>query len=494
MLVAIPFGNSHFDFNGAIMEIEQIDQYRWRIPRAGAMQVDGLLYADREMMEQARSERSLLQVSNVACLPGIVGSSLAMPDIHQGYGFPIGGVAAMTMDGVISPGGVGSDINCGVRLVRTNLLYDDVKDRVKDLVDAMFQLVPSGIGSKGAIKLSPAQERAALEKGASWAVENGYGWKGDLEFTESQGCLPGADPDKLSKRSFDRGREQLGTLGAGNHFLEIQKVVEMYDLKTAGAFGIEKDQIVVMIHSGSRGLGFQTCEDQVDIMLRAMPKYGINIPDRQLACCPIESPEGRDYLAAMACSANYAWANRQCLMHLVRQSFERVFRTSAEKLGMSLLYDVAHNIAKFETHQYNGKSIKLCVHRKGATRAFGPGHRELPERYRPYGQPVIIPGDMGRASYLLTGTERAMQETWGSTCHGAGRLMSRTQALKNTRGRSIARELGEKGIIVRSHGNDTLREEMPEAYKDVNQVVSVVHNAGISNMVAKMKPLGVVKG
>lgn len=476
------------------MNIEKIDPYCCRIPKFGQMSVDGVLYADEEMLAQAQNERSLIQVTNVACLPGIIKASMAMPDIHQGYGFPIGGVAAMRMDGAISPGGVGSDINCGVRLVLTNLLYDDVKDKITNLVEAMFRQVPSGIGSKGAIKLSPGQEREVLVKGTAWAVENGYGWDSDPEFTESGGCLSGADPDKLTKRSFERGREQLGTLGAGNHFLEIQRVVEIYDEKTAGAFGLAKDQIVVMIHSGSRGLGFQTCEDYVDILLRAMPRYGITVPDRQLACCPINSNEGRDYLAAMACSANYAWANRQCIMHWVRESFEKVLGTSAEKLGMSLLYDVAHNIAKFEIHQHQGRNIKLCVHRKGATRALGPGHSELPDRYKPYGQPVIIPGDMGRASYLLAGTEKAMQETWGSTCHGAGRLMSRTQALKNTRGRSIARELGEKGIIVRSHGNDTLREEMPEAYKDIDRVVAVVHNAGISKMVAKMKPLGVVKG
>jgi len=455
------------------------------------MLVDCIVYGEREMLDD---ESPLQQAANVACLPGIVGSSLAMPDIHQGYGFPIGGVAAMGMDGVISPGGVGSDINCGVRLVRTELFYEDVKDKIGALTDSMFRLVPSGIGSKGAIKLSPGQENNVLSQGAAWVVKNGYGWASDLEFTESNGCLPGGDPEKLTKRSFERGKEQLGTLGAGNHFLEIQKVTEIYDEERASAFGIVKDQVVVMIHSGSRGLGFQTCEDHVEIMLRAMPKYGIAVPDRQLACCPIDSVEGRNYLAAMACSANYAWANRQCIMHWVRQSFEQALGISAEKLGMSLLYDVAHNIAKLETHEYHGRQVELCVHRKGATRAFGPGNRELPERYRPYGQPVIIPGDMGRASYLLAGTDRAMRETWGSTCHGAGRRMSRTQALKETRGRSIARELREKGIIVRSHGRDTLREEAPEAYKDIAQVVSVVHNAGISKMVAKMEPLGVVKG
>jgi tRNA-splicing ligase RtcB len=325
-------------------------------------------------------------------------------------------------------------------------------------------------------------------------VKRGYGWREDLEATESGGFLSGADPGKLSKRAFDRGKQQLGTLGAGNHFLEIQRVVQVYDPAAAAAFGIRKGQIVVMIHSGSRGLGYQVCEDYVDVMLRSMSGYGITVPDRQLACCPIDSKEGRDYLAAMACAANYAWANRQCLMHWVREAFEQVFKRSAGDLGMRLVYDVAHNIAKFEEHKISGRTEKLLVHRKGATRAFGPGHPDLPERYKKIGQPVIIPGDMGRASYLLAGTEEAMSLSWGSTCHGAGRLMSRTQALKNTRGRSIARELGDKGVLVRSHSADTLREEAPEAYKDVDQVVDIVHTAGLSRRVARMKPLGVVKG
>ena len=476
------------------MEFQRIDDYRWRIPRSGPMLTDGIIFADARLLEQIRKDSAVQQVANVACLPGIVGSALGMPDIHQGYGFPIGGVAAMAMDGVVSPGGVGSDINCGVRLVATELDADGAGEHVEKLVDALFATVPSGVGSTGTIRLSPAEERQVLARGAAWAVEHGYGWAGDLEHTEARGALPGADPDKLTKRSFERGRQQLGTLGAGNHFLEIQKVAEVYDQEAAGRFGVHQGQLVVMIHSGSRGLGFQTCEDYVDVMLRAMPCYGIRVPDRQLACCPIGSPEGRDYLAAMACAANYAWANRQCIMHWVREAFQRVFRRSAEDLGMRLVYDVAHNIAKIEEHTVGGRTARLCVHRKGATRAFGPGCPDLPQCYKDIGQPVIIPGDMGRASYLLAGTETAMAQAWGSTCHGAGRLMSRTQALKNTRGRSIARELGEKGIVVRSHGADTLREEAPEAYKDVDHVVDIVHNAGLSRRVAKMRPLGVVKG
>jgi tRNA-splicing ligase RtcB len=477
------------------MQIEQIDQYRFRLPKAGGMRTDGIIYADQRLMEQIRGDGSLQQVVNVAHLPGIVGSSLAMPDIHQGYGFPIGGVAAMGMDGVVSPGGVGSDINCGVRLLQTDMSKEDLtEEKLTDLVNALYINIPSGIGSKGSIKLSPKEQSRVLVQGAQWAVQNGYGWEDDLEFTESRGCLPGADPDKLTKRSFERGKEQLGTLGAGNHFLEVQKVSEIYDQQAASVFGIHQGQIVVMIHSGSRGLGFQTCEDYVDIMLRTMSKYGISLPDRQLACCPIDSNEGRDYLAAMACSANYAWANRQCIMHWVRQSFEQVFKLGAHRLGLQLVYDVAHNIAKFEQHKVDDKLQKLLIHRKGATRAFGPENPELPPKYQKTGQPVIIPGDMGRASYLLCGTRQAMEQTWGSTCHGAGRLMSRTQALKRTAGRSVARELGQKGIMVRSHGQDTLREEVPEAYKDVNHVVNVVHNAELSHRVAKMMPVGVVKG
>ena len=458
------------------------------------MLTEGRIFADARLMEQIGRDSAVRQVANVACLPGIVGFSLGMPDIHQGYGFSIGGVAAMSQDGVVSPGGVGSDINCGVRLLATSLDYGDAREALPRLVDSLFAGVPSGVGSTGSIRLDPKDEEKVLTQGAAWAVKRGYGWAGDLEATESGGFLSGADPGKLSKRAFDRGKQQLGTLGAGNHFLEIQRVVQVYDPAAASAFGIRKGQIVVMIHSGSRGLGYQVCEDYVDVMLRSMSGYGITVPDRQLACCPIDSKEGRDYLAAMACAANYAWANRQCLMHWVREAFEQVFKRSAGDLGMRLVYDVAHNIAKFEEHKISGRTEKLLVHRKGATRAFGPGHPDLPERYKKIGQPVIIPGDMGRASYLLAGTEEAMSLSWGSTCHGAGRLMSRTQALKNTRGRSIARELGDKGVLVRSHSADTLREEAPEAYKDVDQVVDIVHTAGLSRRVARMKPLGVVKG
>ncbi|MEW6685083.1 MAG: RtcB family protein [Candidatus Edwardsbacteria bacterium] len=477
--------------------LEKVDDYRWLIPQTyqPGMRVPGLIYADEELIRQIRIDQTPKQVANVAHLPGIVKYSYAMPDIHWGYGLPIGGVAGIDVKtGIISPGGVGSDINCGVRLLRTNLTYEDVKDKMKELVNALFADIPSGIGSKGSIRLSPGQEEEALKKGAAWSVENGYGWKEDLDFTEARGALPGANPSKLTSRSFERGKAQLGTLGAGNHFLEIQIVREIYDEESAKVFDLKKNQIVVMIHSGSRGLGYQTCEDYVEIMLKSMGKYGISLPDRQLACAPLDSPEGKDYLAAMACAANYAWANRQCIMHWVRESFAKIFGTSPQNLGMKLIYDVAHNIAKFEEHEVDGKKMKLCIHRKGATRAFPPGHSELPEVYKKIGQPVIIPGDMGRSSYLLVGTKQAMEETFGSTCHGAGRVMSRTQALRVTKGRAIWRELGDKGIIVKSHGPETLREEVSEAYKDVDHVVNVVHQAGISKRVAKMHPLGVVKG
>lgn len=477
-----------------LMVLERISDLLWRIPQAGSMMTEGRVFADGRLMEQMARDKALEQVANVACLPGIVGFSLGMPDIHQGYGFPIGGVAAMCQDGVVSPGGVGSDINCGVRLVATGLYYDEVSQNLPRLVDSLYHNIPSGVGSTGSIRLEAGDEEKVLTQGAAWAVGRGYGWREDLEATESGGFLAGADPSKLSRRAFQRGRQQLGTLGAGNHFLEIQRVSEIYHPDAAAAFGIHKDQIVVMIHSGSRGLGYQVCDDYVEVMLRAMSGYGISVPDRQLACCPIDSREGRDYLAAMACAANYAWANRQCIMHWVREAFEKVLKRSAEDLGMRLVYDVAHNIAKHEEHQVSGRRERLLVHRKGATRAFGPGHPDLPQRYKNIGQPVIIPGDMGRASYLLVGTDRARELSWGSTCHGAGRLLSRTQALKNTRGRSIVRELGDKGVLVRSHTADTLREEAPEAYKDVDQVVEIVHQAGLSRKVARMKPLGVVKG
>jgi tRNA-splicing ligase RtcB len=418
-----------------------------------------------------------------------------MPDIHWGYGFCIGGVAATDIeDGVISPGGIGYDINCGVRMLRTALKGKDIKDKIRALIETLFSHIPSGVGSRGELKLSRQEGAEVLHKGAQWIVEKGYGTTEDIEFTEERGRLAGADPTKVSQRAMERGAKQQGTLGSGNHFIEVQIVEEIYEPETARAFGIEKGAITVMIHSGSRGLGYQVCDDYLQVIGRAVHKYGIELPDRQLACAPINSIEGKDYFAAMAAAANYAWANRQYLMHLTREVFANVFDVTPAELGMGLIYDVAHNIGKFEEHTVDGTKKKLFVHRKGATRAFPPGHPELPARYRAYGQPVIIPGDMGRASYLLVGTEVAMAETFGSTCHGAGRVMSRTQAIKAARGRPIYEEMEKKGVVVRTEGRETLAEELPEAYKDVNDITDVVHQAGISRKVAKMKPLGVIKG
>ena len=478
-------------------ELERIDKFRWRLPKSyrPGMRVDGIIYASEEMLDSILSDKAAEQVANVAFLPGIVKHSLAMPDIHWGYGFPIGGVAATDVEagGVISPGGVGFDINCGVRLVRTGLFEKDIRPKLKELVYALYNNVPAGVGSKGDIKISAKEERKLLVGGAKWVVDHGYGVKEDLEYTEERGAVQGADPDKVSPRAYERGKDQSGTLGSGNHFLEVQIIDEIYDGEAAAVFGIEKGQAMLMIHSGSRGLGYQVCDEYSKNFIHTLSKYDIEVPDRQLACAPVNSSEGKAYLGAMRAAANYAWANRQCLMHLARGSFEKVFEMGPKDLGMDLIYDVAHNIAKIEKHDIDGREKTLCVHRKGATRAFPPGHPDLPEKYQKIGQPVIIPGDMGRNSYLLVGTEGAA-ETFYSTCHGAGRLMSRSAAIRNSRGRSISRELENQGIIVKSTGRETLAEEMPEAYKDVNEVVGVVAGAGISKRVCRMKPVGVVKG
>jgi len=478
--------------------IEQVDDYRWRIPRKykPEMKSDGIVYASGEMMRQIRSDNSMEQVANVACLQGIVGNSMAMPDIHYGYGFPIGGVAATDVkEGVVSPGGVGYDINCGVRLLRTDLTREEVAPRIKDIVNQIFVEVPSGVGSKGKVRVDAKTLRRVLTQGSQWAVSQGMGWPEDPEHIEDGGRIDGADPAALSQRAIERGRPQLGTLGAGNHFLEVQVVDEIFDEEIARALGIaEVDQVTVMIHTGSRGLGYQVCDDSLKVMQRAVQKYNISIPDRQLACAPVESPEGQQYLAGMAAAANYAWANRQCITHWTREAFERVFGTGAHKLGMDIVYDVAHNIAKMEEHEVGGVRKRLCVHRKGATRAFGPGQPQLTPRHRETGQPVIVPGDMGTASYLLVGTEGAMKQTWGSTCHGAGRVMSRHGAIRAARGRDIRQELASKGVYVRAASPKVLAEEMPEAYKDVDEVVRTCHGAGISKLVARMTPIGVMKG
>ncbi|MCJ7828304.1 MAG: RtcB family protein [Dehalococcoidia bacterium] len=479
-------------------QLNKIDDYRWEIPKSykPGMRVPGLVYADEAMLEAIKEEQSLEQVANVAFLPGIVNRSLAMPDIHWGYGFPIGGVAATRVsDGVISPGGVGYDINCGVRLLRTNLTENEVRPKIKELVNTLFHDVPSGLGSEGKIRVGEKEINEVLTDGAHWAVKRNFGLPEDLEATEETGRMKGADPEKVSARAKKRGAPQSGTLGSGNHFLEVQVVREIYDEVAAKTMGIERTgQVLLLIHTGSRGLGHQVCDDYLRIMEEAVTRYGIGLPDRQLACAPLESKEGKDYLAAMACAANYAWANRQCITHWARESFVKVFGKSLEELGMRQIYDVAHNIAKIEEHIVDGKKITVCVHRKGATRAFPAGHKDIPNRYKEVGQPVLIPGDMGRCSYIAVGTERAMAETFGSTCHGAGRMQSRGAARRSLRGIDVANELRAKGITVKAANMASLAEEASQAYKDVTQVVEVTHRAGISRKVAMASPLGVIKG
>jgi tRNA-splicing ligase RtcB len=479
-------------------KLNKIDDYRWEIPKSykPGMLVPGLIYADEAMLEAIREEQSLEQVANVAFLPGIVRRSMAMPDIHWGYGFPIGGVAATRVsDGVISPGGVGYDINCGVRLLRTNLNEDEVRPKIKELVNALFHDVPSGLGSEGKIRVGEKEIDEVLVDGAHWAVKRGFGRPEDLEATEETGRMKGAVPDKVSARAKKRGAPQSGTLGSGNHFLEVQILREIYDEVAAKAMGIDRiGQVLLLIHTGSRGLGHQVCDDYLRIMEEAVGRYDISLPDRQLACAPVESKEGKDYFAAMACAANYAWANRQCITHWARESFVKVFGKSLEELGMQQVYDVAHNIAKIEEHTVDSQKLTVCVHRKGATRAFPAGHKDVPQRYKEVGQPVLIPGDMGRRSYVAVGTEKAMAETFGSTCHGAGRVQSRGAARRSLRGIDVANELRARGITVKTDNMASLAEEASQAYKDVTQVVEVTHQAGISRKVVMASPIGVIKG
>ena len=484
------------------MELKKIDNWRWLLPKTGGMRTEGLIYASEKMLKHIEEDKTPNQVANVAYLPGIVGKSMAMPDIHWGYGFPIGGVAGMDYDtGVISPGGIGYDINCGVRLLRTNLTKKDIEGKLPALVSSLFANIPSGVGSTGKINISRQEVMQVLNQGAKWAVSRGFGTPEDLLHTEEQGSFAAADATKVSQRALERGREQLGTLGAGNHFLEIQIVEEIYDPKVAQTFGLFKDQVTILIHTGSRGLGYQVCDDYLRILGEATRKYGISLPDRQLACAPITSQEGQNYFSAMAAAANYAWANRQCITHWTRESLMKVLGKGPKELGLEVVYDVAHNIGKIEEHLVADASTpqgfqrrKLVVHRKGATRAFPAGNLAVPEDYRSVGQPVLIPGTMGTNSYVLVGTEQAMKETWGSTCHGAGRVMSRTKALHGIHGKELAQQLESKGIVIQAQEWRTLAEEAPSAYKDVNLVVEVCHQAGISKKVAKMRPLGVIKG
>ncbi len=475
--------------------IERLDRYRWRIPATGGMRVPGLIYAKAAMIDQIHADKSSEQVAAVAHLPGIVGRSIAMPDIHQGYGFPIGGVAAFDADqgGVISPGGVGYDINCGVRLLSSRLSRAEIAPRIDRLADALFEAVPAGLGRHGRRKLTDKELNKVMVEGAAWALRHGQAREADLEAIEERGKMPGADPAAVSERARERGRDQLGSLGSGNHFCEVGCVDQIYDPVAARAMGLAPDTVTLMVHSGSRGFGHQICDESLRVMLRAAAKYRIELPDRQLCAAPLGSPEARRYRAAMACAVNFAFANRQLITAQARGAFTRLFGGEGAA-GLDLVYDVCHNIAKDEIHSVDGTRRTLCVHRKGATRAFGPGHPALPARYSQLGQPVIIPGDMGRCSYVLVGAEGAMEQTFGSSCHGAGRRLSRTKARQAAKGRSILRELAERGVTVRSTSKRGIAEELPEAYKDVGDVVDVVAGAGIARKVARLVPLAVIKG
>ncbi|ASJ14003.1 RNA-splicing ligase RtcB [Thermococcus radiotolerans] len=479
-----------------MVPLKRIDKIRWEIPKYDKrMRVPGRVYADDQLIEKMRGDRTLEQAANVAMLPGIYKYSIVMPDGHQGYGFPIGGVAAFDVkEGVISPGGVGYDINCGVRLIRTNLTEKEVRPKIKELVDTLFRNVPSGLGSKGRVRLHWTQLDDVLADGAKWAVDNGYGWKEDLEHLEEGGRMEGANPGAVSQKAKQRGAPQLGSLGSGNHFLEVQVVDKIFDEKIAKAYGLFEGQVVVMVHTGSRGLGHQVASDYLRIMEKANRKYGVPWPDRELVSVPFQTEEGQRYFSAMKAAANFAWANRQMITHWVRESFEEVFKRKAEDMEMSIVYDVAHNIAKVEEHEVDGRKVKVVVHRKGATRAFPAGHPDVPRAYRDVGQPVLIPGSMGTASYVLAGAEGSMRETFGSTCHGAGRLMSRHAATRQYRGDRLRSELLQRGIYVRAASLRVVAEEAPGAYKSVDNVVNVVHQAGIANLVARMRPMGVAKG
>lgn len=476
------------------MRVEHLDGVRHRIPRGAhaGMRSDVIFYANADILEHIEKDRALEQAVNVACMPGLVGPSLAMPDIHQGYGFPIGGVAAMDFShGVVSPGGVGYDINCGVRLARTSLQESEVRARLKQLTDQLFRDVPCGVGGQGKINITEPQLKQVLRQGAAWMVENGYGEPPDLERAEEGGCLEDANPGAVSARAMERGRPQLGTLGSGNHFLEVQYVERIEDHAAAQALHLREKQAVVLIHSGSRGLGHQVCTDYLSQMGEAMRRYNITLPDRQLACVPIQSPEGKAYLEAMRAAANFAWANRQAILHFLRASLRAVFGRDTR---IDLLYDVCHNIAKRESHMWEGRKVDVLVHRKGATRAFPAGHRQIPQEYRSIGQPVLIPGSMGTASWILCGAPGAMRETFGSVCHGAGRLLSRAAARKGRTARDVQNQLAEQGILVRSETRDGILEEAPDAYKDVDAVIETVHQAGLARKVARLRPMAVIKG
>jgi tRNA-splicing ligase RtcB len=479
-------------------DLVRISEYVWEVPKSyrSDMKVPARIYASEKLLEMAFRDRSMEQLVNTAAMPGVVKWVLVMPDAHQGYGPPIGGVVPTRYpDGVISPGAVGYDINCGVRLMASDLVAEEVQDEVGGLISALFRNVPSGVGKGGGARRVPPREMdEVLVKGAAWAVKAGYGRPEDLERLEERGAMDGADPEAVSPRAKQRGGPQLGTLGSGNHFIEIQEVVKVYDEEVARAFGLFQGQLTVEIHSGSRGLGHQVCSDYVKSLQSAVQKYNIQLPDRQLVCAPLNTPEGERYFGAMVGAANYAWANRQCMAHLARRSFEEVLAGKVRDFDLHTVYDVAHNIAKIEDHVVDGKKMKLCVHRKGATRAFGPGHPAVTPVYRHVGQPVLVPGDMGTASYVLVGTADAMEQSFGTSCHGAGRTMSRTAAKKRIHGGTLRQELEAQGIRVRARSMAGLAEEAPDAYKDIDAVIEVVHGAGLARKVVKLRPLAVMKG
>jgi len=477
--------------------LRQIGAVLYEIPTSfrEEMRVPARLYADATILEAAAQDESLEQLANVAWLPGIVGYALAMPDIHQGYGFPIGGVAATdTRDGVISPGGVGYDINCGVRLLSTNLDVGEVRAQLPALMDAITAAIPAGLGREGSISLQKGGLTEAMEGGAQWAVGAGYGEREDVEHCEERGRMAGAGAGAVSVKARERGRDQLGTLGSGNHFVELGEVAEVYDEKSADAFGLRPGQLVLQVHSGSRGLGHQVCTDSVRRFQDVARREGYKLPDRELVCAPLQSEEGQEYLAAMSAAANFAWANRQIMTHMLRRALENVLAGGARRMRLKVVYDAAHNVAKLERHEVGGRPLELCVHRKGATRAFPPGHPAVPEDYRAVGQPVLVPGDMGTASYVLRGTETAMRESFGSCCHGAGRKLSRAAAKRQVNAQELRQRLESLGIIVRAGSNAGLAEEAPDAYKDIHRVVDVVHSAGLALRVAQLRPVGVMKG
>lgn len=478
-------------------DIRQIGANLYQIPQdfRPDMRVPAHFYADEGFLSAALEDRSLEQLVNTATLPGVVGQAMAMPDIHQGYGFPIGGVAATLLPhGVVSPGGVGYDINCGVRLLESNLIADEVRPCLSKLADALYRHLPSGVGVKGHLHTNRTELEGILRDGSQWAQREGYARPEDVAHTEEHGRMAGADPARVSKAARDRGLEQVGTLGSGNHFAEIDEVTDVFDAEAAALFGLRKGQVVFQIHCGSRGLGHQVATDYIETFQRVSKKYGYELPDRQLVCAPLDSPEGEAYLAAMNAAANYAWANRQVLTHHAREAFEEVLGGRGANCDLRLLYDVAHNMAKVETHAVGGKQQKVCVHRKGATRAFGPGHPDVPADYRPLGQPVLVPGSMGTASYVLVGAEGAMRQTFGSCCHGAGRTLSRAEAKRQVRGEALRGQLEQDGIVVRAGSLAGLAEEAPQAYKSIDRVVAVVEAAGLARIVARIEPLAVIKG